>query len=59
MFKWLKPDPIKKKETEIKKIYEQAVNLQRNGNIRGYSTKIEEIEKLQKEIDGMKKATSS
>ncbi|NRA47145.1 MAG: hypothetical protein HRU09_19525 [Oligoflexales bacterium] len=56
MFKWLKPDPVKKKETEIKKIYEEAVSLQRNGNIRGYSSKIEEVEKLQKELDFLKRA---
>ena len=56
MFKWLKPDPIKKKESEIKKMYEQAVSLQRNGNIKGYSSKIEEVSKLQKELDFLKKA---
>lgn len=56
MFKWLKTDPIKKIESEIKKTYEQAVSLQRNGNIRGYSGKIEEVEKLQKELDNLKES---
>ena len=54
MFKWLKKDPLKKKESEIKKIYEQAVSLQRNGDIRAYSKKIAEVEKLQQELDCMK-----
>ena len=59
MFKWLKKDPFKKKESEIQKIYEQAVSLQRNGDIRGYSNKIAEVEKLQKELDFMKSAAKT
>ena len=59
MFKWLKKDPFKKKESEIQKIYEQAVSLQRNGDIRGYSNKIAEVEKLQNELDFMKSAAKT
>ena len=50
LFSIFKPDPIKKlnKTREIK--YKQAVELQRNGNLREYAVVMKEIEILEDEI---------
>ena len=54
MFKSLlelfKPDPIKKYGKIKDRKYKEAVNLQRNGNLREYANVMKEIELLEDEI---------
>ena len=39
---------------QIKTKYEQAINFQRNGNIRGYSTLMNEVANLEDELERLK-----
>ena len=39
---------------EIKRKYEQAIEFQRNGNIRGYSSLMNEIANLEDELERLK-----
>ncbi len=54
MFSFLKADPIKKLERKYEKTLEQAMNMQRNGDIRRYSELTEEAEQIQKEMENLK-----
>jgi len=45
----------KKIAFQIKKKYTEAINCQRNGNIRGYSVLMNEIANLEDELDRIKK----
>ena len=51
MFKFFKKDPVKKLEKAYQALLEEAMNLQRNGDIKGYALKMEEAEKIQKQIE--------
>ena len=53
MFSWLKADPAKKLEKAYKEKLEQAMQAQRNGDIRGYSELTEEAEKILKSIEAL------
>ena len=55
MFSFFKPDPVKKLKNRKKKILEEAMRIQRSGDLRLYALKMEEAEAIQKEID--KKST--
>ena len=44
----------KKLAKQIKKKYEQAINFQRNGNIKGYSMLMNEIANLEDELERTK-----
>ena len=44
-------DPKKELEKKISKLYEQSVQLQRNGDLRTYGKVMAEIQKLEKEHD--------
>ncbi len=44
MFGLFKKDPNKKLESAYKKLLEEAMHLQRNGDIQGYARKMEEAE---------------
>lgn len=44
----------KKLGKEIKKKYEQAINFQRNGNIKGYSMLMNEIANLEDELERLR-----
>ena len=46
MFRWLKRDPIKKLEMEYAKKLELARDVQRNGDIVGYSQIVAEAEEI-------------
>ena len=51
MFGFLKKDPIKKLEKEYAKLSEKAMELQRNGDIKGYSELTSEAEAILTKID--------
>ena len=45
-----KPDPIKRYSRAKERKYKQAVELQRNGNLRDYAVVMKEIELLEEEM---------
>jgi len=53
MFGLFKKDPIKKLEKEHAKLLEEAMNIQRSGDIKGYAAKMAEAEELEKKIAAM------
>lgn len=55
MFGFLKSDPIKKLETKRKKLLEEAMHIQRSGDLKLYAVKMEAIDKLEKEIEAPRK----
>ena len=55
MFNLFKKDPSKKLEQEHKKLLEEAMALQRKGDIKGYAAKSAEAEKVMDQIVALKK----
>jgi len=53
MFSFFKSDPVKKLEIRRKKLLEEAMHVQRSGDLRLYATKIEVIDQLEKEIEAL------
>ena len=51
MFGLFKKDPVKKLEKQYDKMLEEARDLQRSGDIKGYAKKMGEAEEIAKEID--------
>jgi hypothetical protein len=51
MFSFLKKDPIKSLENKRKKLLEEAMHIQRSGDLKLYALKMEAIDKLEKEIE--------
>lgn len=51
-----KKDPIKALEKKYEKIMEEAMLLQRSGDLRAYAQKITESEELQQKMEDMQKA---
>ena len=56
MFPFLKSDPIAKLEAKRKKLLEEAMHTQRSGDLKLYATKMEVIDKLEKEINALRSA---
>jgi predicted ATPase len=56
MFGLFKTDPIKKLRKEYNAKLEAAMNAQRNGDIRGYSTLTQEADTLWRELEPLEKA---
>ncbi len=54
MFSFLKRDPVSKLESQYMEKLEQAMQAQRSGDIRLYSTLTEQAENLLKEIEAIK-----
>ncbi|MEM9857405.1 MAG: DUF6435 family protein [Bacteroidota bacterium] len=50
MFSLFKSDPIKKLKKQRSQLLEEAMKIQRSGDLKLYATKMEAIEKLEKEI---------
>jgi Family of unknown function (DUF6435) len=48
-----KKDPIKNLENKRKKLLEEAMHVQRSGNLKLYAAKMEIIDKLDKEIEAL------
>jgi hypothetical protein len=53
MFSFFKQDPIKALETKRQKMLEDAMQVQRSGNLKLYAAKMEAIDKVEKEIDAL------
>ncbi len=53
MFGLFKKDPLKKLEKEHQKLLEEAMQLQRGGDIKGYAAKMAEAEAKEKEIEAL------
>lgn len=51
MFKWLKPDPVRKLQEAYERKLEQAMQAARNGDMRSNAALSEEAEALRAEID--------
>lgn len=56
MFSFLKSDPLKKLRKQYNEKLEQAMNAQRNGDIKTYSFLTEEAESLHKQIEAHQKS---
>lgn len=56
MFSFLKKDPIKSLEEKRKKLLEEAMHIQRSGDLKLYASKMEVIDKLEKEIESLQSA---
>lgn len=54
MFSLFKKDPIKSLEEKRKKLLEEAMHIQRSGDLKLYATKMEAIDKLEKEIENLR-----
>ena len=53
MFSLFKADPIKKLESLRKKLLEEAMHIQRSGDLKLYALKMEAIDKIEKELDDL------
>jgi hypothetical protein len=53
MFEFLKRDPTKQLESQRSKMLEEAMKIQRSGDLRHYAEKITAIAKLEKQIDDL------
>jgi hypothetical protein len=53
MFSFLKKNPIKSLEEKRKKLLEEAMHIQRSGDLKLYAVKMEAIDKLEKEIENL------
>jgi len=58
MFSFFKTDPVKKLEQQRKKMLEEAMHVQRSGDLKSYARKMEEIDKLEKEIEFLRSKKS-
>ena len=55
MFGLFKKDPIKKLEKEYQQLMEEAMHIQRGGDIKAYSAKVAEAEEVMKKIGELQK----
>ena len=55
MFGLFKKDPIKQLEKKYLKLMEEAMQIQRGGDIKAYAQKAAEAEKVAEEIEELKK----
>ncbi|MBL7857017.1 MAG: Lacal_2735 family protein [Cyclobacteriaceae bacterium] len=53
MFSFLQSNPLKKLESKRKKLLEEAMHIQRSGDLKRYASKMEVIDKLEKEIEAL------
>ncbi|MBK8291099.1 MAG: Lacal_2735 family protein [Flammeovirgaceae bacterium] len=54
MFSFLKSDPVKKLEAKRTKLLEEAMHIQRSGDLKLYALKMDAIDKLEKEIEALR-----
>jgi hypothetical protein len=55
MFGLFKKNPMKKLEEKYLRLLEEAMEIQRKGDIKGYSAKIAEAEAIQQQMEELKK----
>jgi len=53
MFNFLKKDPIKELTNKRAKLLEEAMHVQRSGDLKLYAVKMEAIDQLEKEIEAL------
>ncbi len=56
MFSFLKKDPLRDLYNKRAKLLEEAMRIQRSGDLRTYALKMEVIDKLEKEIESLQSA---
>ena len=54
MFGLFKKDPAKKLEKQHRKLLEEAMQLQRGGDIKGYAAKMAEAEEVEKQLEAVR-----
>ena len=54
MFGLFKKDPVKQLEKQYQSLMEEAMHIQRSGDLKAYARKIEAAEKLLAEIESLK-----
>lgn len=54
MFSFFKKDPIQSLEVKRKKLLEEAMNVQRSGDLKLYAVKMYAIDELEKEIETLR-----
>lgn len=54
-----KKDPIKDLENKRKKLLEEAMHIQRSGDLKLYALKMESIDNLEKQIDALQSGNST
>lgn len=52
-----KKDPVKDLQAKYERLMEEAMHIQRSGDLRAYSRKIEEAEALMNKIEELSKAS--
>ncbi len=58
MFNLFKKDPLKELTNKRKKLLEEAMHIQRSGDLKLYAVKMEAIDKLEKELDALQSRNS-
>lgn len=54
MFGLFKKDPVKALEQEYRKLMEEAMHIQRSGDLKAYAVKIVEAEEIAKKIEALR-----
>lgn len=54
-----KKDPVQALEQKYRKMMEEAMHIQRSGDLRAYASKITEAEAIQQQIEKLEKAPKS
>lgn len=54
MLVWLKPDPVKKLDKQYQAKLKEAMETQRNGNIRRYAELTQEAESIRESMETIK-----
>jgi hypothetical protein len=54
MFSFFKPDPLKKLEAKLVKLLEEAMHIQRSGDLKLYAVKMAIIDNLENEIEKLR-----
>ncbi len=57
MFNLFKKDPAKALQKQYQKLMEEAMNLQRNGDLKAYALKIAEAEAVMQQLETLRKDT--
>lgn len=58
MFGLFKKDPIKKLEQQYQKLMEEAMQIQRSGDIKAYAQKVAEAEEIMNKIEALRQQKS-
>lgn len=58
MFAFFKSDPLKKLESKRLKMLEEAMQIQRSGDLKKYAFHMEAIVNLEKEIEALQKSNN-